>query len=95
MLAQYADHLLDGLAMLGKNCCRGSGPDNHCPDADCDSQVISAQANFMTVRVTVPGKDQHVELLCIVRALLKKLRERVLVGDYVRVISIDWVEAQG
>ena len=57
--------------------------------------MISAQANFMTVRVPDPTTHRHVELLCIVRALLKKVRERGLVCDYVRVISIDWVEAQG
>ena len=49
----------------------------------------------MTVRVADPSRDGHVELLCTVRALLKKMRERVLVGDHVRVFSIDWVESQG
>ena len=58
-------------------------------------QVIRAQANFMTVRVPGPANTGHVELLCIVRALLKKMREKVLVGDTVRVTGIDWVEAQG
>lgn len=36
-----------------------------------------------------------VELLCVVRALLKKIRRRVLVGDKVVVGSIDWVDRRG
>lgn len=35
------------------------------------------------------------ELLCVVRALLKKIRKRVLVGDKVLVSAIDWVEGRG
>ncbi|GAB2280624.1 hypothetical protein Dimus_015251 [Dionaea muscipula] len=36
-----------------------------------------------------------VELLCVVRALLKKIRRKVLVGDKVLVGSIDWVGRRG
>ncbi|GMH20783.1 hypothetical protein Nepgr_022625 [Nepenthes gracilis] len=36
-----------------------------------------------------------VELLCVVRAVLKKIRRRVLVGDKVLVGSIDWVDRRG
>lgn len=36
-----------------------------------------------------------VELLCVVRAVLKKIRRRVLVGDKVVVGSIDWVDRRG
>lgn len=61
-------------------------------------RVISAQANF--VRVTVepedgepnPPKDR---LLCVVRALLKKMKRHVLVGDRVRVVGIDWADGRG
>lgn len=35
------------------------------------------------------------ELLCVVRAVLKKIKRRVLVGDKVVVGSIDWVERRG
>lgn len=35
------------------------------------------------------------ELLCVVRALLKKVKRRVLVGDKVLVGSIDWVDGRG
>nr|DAD30589.1 TPA_asm: hypothetical protein HUJ06_009440 [Nelumbo nucifera] len=36
-----------------------------------------------------------VEILCVVRALLKKIKRRVLVGDRVLVGSIDWVDRRG
>lgn len=35
------------------------------------------------------------QLLCTVRALLKKINQRVLVGDRVRVHGIDWAEGRG
>ena len=35
------------------------------------------------------------ELLCVVRAVLKKIKRRVLVGDKVVVGSIDWVDSRG
>jgi hypothetical protein len=35
------------------------------------------------------------QLLCTVRALLKKINQRVLVGDRVRVHGIDWSEGRG
>uniref|UniRef100_A0A1J3EIC1 Putative ribosome biogenesis GTPase RsgA n=1 Tax=Noccaea caerulescens TaxID=107243 RepID=A0A1J3EIC1_NOCCA len=61
--------------------------------------VATAQANFM--RVTVDDDDDRsssktgVELLCVVKAVLKKIRRRVLVGDKVLVGSIDWVDRRG
>lgn len=36
-----------------------------------------------------------VELLCVVKAVLKKIRRKVLVGDKVLVSSIDWVDRRG
>lgn len=49
----------------------------------------------MTVRVQQPASLQTVDILCTVRALLKKMQERVLVGDDVRLISIDWIDLRG
>ncbi|KMZ67441.1 Ribosome-associated GTPase [Zostera marina] len=61
--------------------------------------VASAQANFMRVVVieTAGGGSERigVELLCVVRALLKKIKRRVLVGDKVLVGSVDWVDGRG
>lgn len=43
------------------------------------------------------GDDPRIgrELLCVVRALLKKIKRRVLVGDKVLVGSVDWVDSRG
>ncbi|PSS26956.1 Ribosome biogenesis GTPase [Actinidia chinensis var. chinensis] len=67
--------------------------------------VAAAQANFMRVIVqsvspetsTLDSEEQiiGVELLCVVRAVLKKIKRRVLVGDKVLVGAIDWVDRRG
>ncbi|GLT86674.1 hypothetical protein SLE2022_047960 [Rubroshorea leprosula] len=68
--------------------------------------VAAAQANFMRVivqngldegsRTSCEGSSRAgIELLCVVRALLKKIKRRVLVGDRVVVGSIDWVDRRG
>ena len=41
------------------------------------------------------SSSSSVELLCTCRALLKKIRKRVLVGDVAKISSIDWVEEIG
>ena len=74
-------------------------------------QVMSAQANFVRVRVDSVDAESTTsssspststastfprpELLCTVRALLKKMRQSVLVGDRVAVSGIDWASARG
>ena len=63
-------------------------------------QVISKEANFVTVRVntgdvTSNPNPQRTDLLCSVRALLKKIKQSVLVGDNVQVASIDWTDKRG
>ncbi|XP_031400785.1 small ribosomal subunit biogenesis GTPase RsgA 1, mitochondrial-like [Punica granatum] len=72
--------------------------------------VAAAQANFMRVIVqsfppeatpsgssgnSAYGSGVGVELLCVVKAVLKKIKRRVLVGDRVVVGSIDWVDRRG
>ncbi|KAK6155252.1 hypothetical protein DH2020_009500 [Rehmannia glutinosa] len=62
--------------------------------------VASAQANFMRVVVNSALQQEDsgslgVELLCVVKAVLKKIKRRVLVGDKVMVGSIDWVDRRG
>ncbi|XP_061338708.1 small ribosomal subunit biogenesis GTPase RsgA 1, mitochondrial [Gastrolobium bilobum] len=63
--------------------------------------VAASQANFMRVIVHSPTQQEpsrtfhEVELLCVVRALLKKIKRRVMVGDKVLVGSIDWVDRRG
>ncbi|KAI3516007.1 hypothetical protein L1887_14914 [Cichorium endivia] len=63
-------------------------------------KVASAQANFMRVVVESAKSSSEeegigVELLCVVRNLLKKIKRRVLVGDKVLVGSIDWIDRRG
>ncbi|KAJ4837355.1 hypothetical protein Tsubulata_008337 [Turnera subulata] len=62
-------------------------------------RVAAAQANFMRVIVQVEEeknkKKKEMELLCVVRAVLKKIKRRVMVGDKVVVGSIDWVDRRG
>lgn len=41
------------------------------------------------------GGAVGMELLCVVKAVLKKIKRRVLVGDKVLVGSIDWVDRRG
>ena len=36
-----------------------------------------------------------IELLCVVKAVMKKIGRRVLVGDRVLVGSVDWVDRRG
>ncbi|KAE8023658.1 hypothetical protein FH972_009330 [Carpinus fangiana] len=70
--------------------------------------VAAAQANFMRVVVQSLSSEPSggssegsrasgtgIELLCVVRAVLKKIKRRVLVGDKVLVGSIDWVDRRG
>ncbi|KAG8500132.1 hypothetical protein CXB51_004286 [Gossypium anomalum] len=67
-------------------------------DSQAVGAVAAAQANFMRVivqREPEDGMKTGLELLCVVRAVLKKIKRRVLVGDRVVVGSIDWVERRG
>ncbi|CAH9117284.1 unnamed protein product [Cuscuta europaea] len=73
--------------------------------------VSASQANFMRVIVqSLPSEvctiseltegsggtpGVVVELLCVVKAVLKKIKRRVMVGDKVLVGSIDWVDRRG
>ena len=62
-------------------------------------QVMAAQANFVRVKIErLEGSDApppQPRLLCVVRALLKKIKQTVYVGDHVRVVGIDWVDGRG
>ena len=67
-------------------------------------RVMAAQANFVRIKVEQTGEGRpfpqsspppQTRLLCVVRALLKKMKRQVLVGDMVRVVGIDWVDGRG
>ncbi|KAL1564262.1 thiamine phosphate phosphatase [Salvia divinorum] len=62
--------------------------------------VVSSQANFMRVVVNSASQSEDwgnlgMELLCVVKDVLKKIKRRVLVGDRVLVGAIDWVDKGG
>lgn len=40
-------------------------------------------------------EKENLNLLCVVRSVLKKIKNHVLVGDFVKVISVDWTDARG
>eukprot|EP00963_Diacronema_lutheri_P011260 scaffold1347_cov350-Pavlova_lutheri.AAC.68 len=88
--------------LLGRAETNGSGitARDSIPDTEAlvEGRVMNAQANFLRVIVshgTSQGRSEPVELLCVVRALMKKMKRRVLVGDYVTVSGIDWVDKRG
>lgn len=72
-----------------------------CSTTSAVGQVMAAQANFVRVKVDAleggePGEvAPQARLLCVVRALLKKMRREVLVGDRVRLVGIDWTDGRG
>ena len=56
-------------------------------------KVLAVQANYYWVRVE--GKHSKSMLLCTRRSLLKKIGQRVMVGDRVRVEEPDWTQGSG
>lgn len=60
-------------------------------------RVMTSKANYVTVELEpeIQSAVPHASLLCNVRSLLKKMQERVLVGDRVKVVSVDWQDGRG
>ncbi len=59
------------------------------------SELDCAQENAQEENGNGVEARQGTELLCVVRALLKKIKRRVLVGDRVLVSGIDWIDRRG
>ncbi len=59
------------------------------------SKLDCAQENAQEENGNGVEARQGTELLCVVRALLKKIKRRVLVGDRVLVSGIDWIDRRG
>lgn len=65
--------------------------------------VIAVQANFYQVKLKSDSLTQQVQefsnsvptLLCTRRILLKKIGQKVMVGDQVIVMEVDWIEGRG
>jgi hypothetical protein len=55
----------------------------------------NAQASSSSSSSSDHMQPPRTQLLCTVRALLKKINQRVLVGDRVHVHGIDWLEGRG
>ncbi|XP_071690914.1 small ribosomal subunit biogenesis GTPase RsgA 1, mitochondrial-like isoform X2 [Rutidosis leptorrhynchoides] len=61
-------------------------------------KVATVYSNLMRVVVEQeksPEYIERVELLCVVRGLLKNIEKKVIVGDKVLVGSIDWIDRRG
>ncbi|MGV0026511.1 small ribosomal subunit biogenesis GTPase RsgA [Phormidesmis priestleyi] len=56
--------------------------------------VVAVQANYYSVRLNSENAEQFV-LLCTRRSLLKKIGQRVMVGDRVLVEEPDWTQMRG
>ena len=66
-------------------------------DAENDSGNVALSPEEEVSRDAIRGASgaDTVELLCTSRGLLKKMAQKVFVGDMVRVTNIDWVMGQG
>ncbi|KAM1578842.1 hypothetical protein ACFX11_040891 [Malus domestica] len=69
----------------------------HLSESQTVNTVAATHVNFMRIIVEPPRsiEERKMELLCVVKVMLKKIKRRVLVGDKVLVGSIDWVDHQG
>lgn len=60
--------------------------------------VVAVQANYYHVRLDSPPSVStlpFLRLLCTRRTRLKKIGQKVMVGDQVRVVEIDWQDGRG
>lgn len=76
----------------------GDGNARAVPD-ELDSRAAlepsEGEINGADSPLSTTTQDKRLELLCVVRGLLKKIKRRVLVGDRVLVSGIDWTEKRG
>lgn len=72
------------------------GPDiQPTPLPDWWGTVLAVQANFYLVQLDKPQQPPQATLLCTRRSRLKKLGQRVMVGDRVQVEEPDWQGNRG
>ncbi len=72
---------------------RPNGLKSDVPDAPIWGTVVAVQANFY--RVKLVGNFATQFLLCTRRTRLKKIGQKVMVGDRVLVVEPDWLDARG
>lgn len=78
---------------------------SHDSERDCPSAmvgnrqilgtVVAVQANFYQVRLEIESSSSTQSLLCTRRTRLKKIGQKVMVGDQVLVEEPDWQDARG
>ncbi|KAH7294081.1 hypothetical protein KP509_28G055500 [Ceratopteris richardii] len=69
--------------------------DTGCDTCSNDMNASAIEVPFATAESLGAKEKLGRELLCVVRALLKKIKRRVMVGDKVLVSGIDWVDGRG
>jgi hypothetical protein len=84
----------------GRSAAPAARPSGTPPPSLRVAQVTAAQANFVRVRIDRlagdgGGMPPRARLLCVVRGLLKKMKQHVLVGDRVKVVGVDWTDGRG
>ena len=60
-------------------------------DAQARAELAGKTEDVAALRKIIDDRDGPYELLCVARALLKKIKRVVLVGDDVTLTGIDWV----
>ncbi|KAI8472702.1 MAG: hypothetical protein J3K34DRAFT_384159 [Monoraphidium minutum] len=83
-----------GGASVGSGSGSGSGSGGG-RGAAAEPQQQQEQAGEHAAAAGAPPPPPRRQLLCTVRGLLKKVRQRVLVGDVVAVTSVDWAAGRG
>lgn len=64
-------------------------------EARARASEAGAREDVERLEEMLTREDKTTELLCVARALLKKIKKRVLVGDEVVLSGIDWVDSRG
>ncbi|KAE9604816.1 putative nucleoside-triphosphate phosphatase [Lupinus albus] len=73
-----------------------NNPNSHLPEpSNSNNDAVLEPSTKTDVVLEHSNNNSGLELLCVVRALLKKIKRRVMVGDKVLVGSIDWVDRRG
>ena len=64
-------------------------------EAKMRASEAGAREDVERLEAMLAEEERTTELLCVARALLKKIKKRVLVGDEVVLSGVDWVQSRG
>lgn len=90
--ANFLRVVVDGRAVCGATAAERRG---QIEDAKRRASEAGATEDVGRLEEMLSRDDATTELLCVARALLKKIKKRVLVGDEVALSGVDWVENRG